>query len=155
MAIAFRSVWQPFLILTAIPFGFMGAIIGHMIMGREVSMLSMLGFFACAGVVVNDNLVLLDRINHFRKEGMEVVESVMRAGRDRFRAIVLTSLTTFIGLMPIMAETSLQAKFLIPMVISLAFGVLFATTVTLFLVPTLYISGEKFKARIKARHTEA
>src|SRR5690606_17182164 len=132
----------PLLILTAVPFGFMGAIIGHLIMGREVSMLSMLGFIACAGVVVNDNLVLLDRINQLRQQGMAVFEAVVQAGRDRFRAIILTSLTTFIGLVPIMLEQSVQARFLIPMVISLSFGVLFATAVTLILVPTLYLLGD-------------
>jgi multidrug efflux pump subunit AcrB len=148
MAVAFRSYWQPLLILTAIPFGFMGAVIGHILMGREVSMMSMLGFFACAGVVVNDNLVLLDRINQLRHQGMEVFAAVVQAGRDRFRPIVLTSVTTFIGLVPIMAETSTQARFLIPMVISLSFGVLFATTVTLILVPGLYLLGERAKARL-------
>lgn len=141
MAVAFRSYGQPLLVLTAVPFGFMGAIIGHLIMGREVSMMSMLGFFACAGVVVNDNLVLLDRINQLRNNGLSVHQAALQAGRDRFRAIVLTSITTFIGLVPIMAETSVQALFLIPMVISLSFGVLFATTVTLILVPALYIAG--------------
>ena len=142
MAISFRSYWQLLLILTAIPFGFMGAVFGHMIMGREVSMLSMLGVIACAGVVVNDNLVLLDRINQLRQQGLDVVESVVQGGRDRFRAILLTSITTFIGLVPIMAEQSVQARFLIPMVISLAFGVLFATLVTLVLVPSLYVTAE-------------
>ena len=142
MAISFRSYWQPLLILTAIPFGFMGAVFGHMIMGREVSMLSMLGFVACAGVVVNDNLVLLDRINQLRQQGLAVMDAVVQGGRDRFRAILLTSVTTFIGLVPIMAEQSVQARFLIPMVISLAFGVLFATLVTLILVPSLYVTAE-------------
>jgi len=151
MAIAFRSYWQPFLVLTAIPFGFMGAVIGHLIMGREISMMSMLGFFACAGVVVNDNLVLLDRINQLRKQGLEVFEAVVQAGRDRFRPIVLTSLTTFIGLMPIMAETSTQALFLIPMVISLSFGVLFATTVTLILVPAMYLSAEQLRTALSRK----
>jgi multidrug efflux pump subunit AcrB len=151
MAVAFRSYWQPLLVLTAIPFGFMGAVIGHVIMGREVSMMSMLGFFACAGVVVNDNLVLLDRINQLRKQGLEVFEAVMQAGRDRFRPIVLTSLTTFIGLMPIMAETSTQALFLIPMVISLSFGVLFATTVTLILVPAMYLSAEQLRTALSKK----
>jgi multidrug efflux pump subunit AcrB len=147
MSVAFRSYWQPTLILTAIPFGFMGAVIGHVVMGREVSMMSMLGFFACAGVVVNDNLVLLDRINTLRAEGKDVLTAVLDAGRDRFRPIVLTSITTFIGLVPILAETSTQAKFLIPMVISLSFGVLFATVVTLILVPSLYYIGERVRAR--------
>jgi len=151
MSVAFRSYWQPMLILTAIPFGFMGAIIGHVIMGREVSMMSMLGFFACAGVVVNDNLVLLDRINTLREQGKDVLTAVLDAGRDRFRPIILTSLTTFIGLVPILAETSTQAKFLIPMVISLSFGVLFATVVTLVLVPSLYYIGERIRAKISGR----
>lgn len=148
MAVSFRSYWQPLLILTAIPFGFMGAVIGHLIMGREVSMMSILGFFACAGVVVNDNLVLLDRVNTLQAEGKKLFDAVVQAGRDRFRPIVLTSVTTFIGLMPIMAETSSQARFLIPMVISLSFGVMFATTVTLFLVPNLFILAERIKARL-------
>ncbi len=151
MSVAFRSYWQPMLILTAIPFGFMGAIIGHVIMGREVSMMSMLGFFACAGVVVNDNLVLLDRINTLRAEGKDVLTAVLDGGRDRFRPIILTSITTFIGLVPILAETSTQAKFLIPMVISLSFGVLFATGVTLILVPSLYYLGERVRARIAGK----
>lgn len=142
-AIAFRSYWQPIIVLTAIPFGFMGAVIGHLIMGREVSMMSMLGFVACAGVVVNDNLVLLDRISTLRKQGHSVYAAVVEGGRNRFRAIALTSITTFIGLTPILAEQSMQARFLIPMVISLAFGVIFATTVTLILVPTLYLVGDR------------
>ena len=141
MAVSFRSYGQPLIVLTAIPFGFMGAIIGHLLMGREISMLSILGFIACAGVVVNDNLVLMDRINQLRQQGHALYDAVVQAGRDRFRAILLTSLTTFIGLMPIMAEQSVQARFLIPMVISLAFGVLFATLVTLILVPCLNLLG--------------
>jgi len=147
MAVAFRSYWQPLIILTAIPFGFMGTIIGHVIMSREISVMSMLGFVACAGVVVNDNLVLLDRISQLRDAGVDTYDAVLQAGRDRFRAIVLTSVTTFIGLGPILFETSMQARFLIPMVISLSFGVLFATTVTLFLVPCLYLSTHNFLTR--------
>ena len=144
-AIAFRSYWQPLIVMTAIPFGFMGAVIGHLIMGREVSMMSMLGFVACAGVVVNDNLVLMDRISTLRKQGHSVYAAVVEGGRNRFRAIILTSLTTFVGLTPILAEQSMQARFLIPMVISLSFGVIFATAVTLILVPTLYYLGEKYR----------
>lgn len=151
MAVNFRSYWQPVVILTAIPFGFVGGtVVGHLIMGLEISMMSMLGFFACAGVVVNDNLVLLDRINRLRHQGHSAMEAVIQGGRDRFRAIVLTSVTTFIGLMPIMAEQSVQAQFLIPMVISLAFGVLFATTVTLILVPTLYLTAHRLGERWRA-----
>jgi multidrug efflux pump subunit AcrB len=97
---------------------------------------------ACAGVVVNDNLVLIDRVNTLRGQGLALREAVLQAGEDRFRPIILTSLTTFVGLLPIMSETSVQAQFLIPMVTSLAFGVLFATGVTLVLVPALYIVGE-------------
>ena len=142
MAVAFRSYWQPLLILTAVPFGLMGAIFGHMILGWQVSMFSIMGVTACAGVVVNDNLVLIDRINRLREEGMELVTALLQAGEDRFRPIILTSLTTFVGLLPIMSETSVQAQFLIPMVTSLSFGVLFATGVTLVLVPALYLIAE-------------
>ena len=151
MAIPFRSYWQPALILTAVPFGVMGAIFGHLIMGREISMFSTLGVLACAGVVVNDNLVLIDRINQLRAQGHSVIESLLQGGQDRFRPIILTSLTTFIGLLPIMSETSVQAQFLIPMVISLSFGVLFATGVTLILVPALYLVGEEFRDRFLRR----
>jgi multidrug efflux pump subunit AcrB len=143
MAIAFRSYWQPLLILTAIPFGFVGAILGHLIMDKAMSIMSMLGLLACAGVVVNDNLVLLDRIQHLYKKGNDVIDVLAQAGQDRFRAIILTSLTTFIGLLPIMFETSVQAQFLIPMVVSLSFGVLFSTFVTLLLVPNLFFLGIK------------
>ena len=151
MAIAFRSYWQPLLILTAVPFGIMGAIFGHMILSWEISMLSLLGVIACAGVVVNDNLVLIDRINQLRAAGHGLVEALLQAGEDRFRPIILTSLTTFVGLLPIMSETSMQAQFLIPMVISLAFGVLFATGVTLLLVPSLYLFGEQVSSHLLHR----
>jgi multidrug efflux pump subunit AcrB len=151
MAIPFRSYWQPFLVLTAVPFGVMGAIFGHAIFDWQISMFSLLGVIAAAGVVVNDNLVLIDRINQLRDKGHDVLESLLQGGQDRFRPIVLTSLTTFVGLMPIMSETSVQAQFLIPMVISLAFGVLFATGVTLLLVPCLYLLGEQVYAHVTHR----
>jgi multidrug efflux pump subunit AcrB len=147
MAIAFHSYWQPVIILTAVPFGFMGAILGHMLLGKDISIFSFLGILACAGVVVNDNLVLIDRINQLRNQKMNLKAALIQAGADRFRPIILTSLTTFIGLIPIMLETSLQAQFLIPMVISLAFGVVFATGVTLILVPCLFLVGESTKRR--------
>ncbi|WP_445359189.1 efflux RND transporter permease subunit [Microbulbifer sp. ANSA005] len=149
LAIAFRSYSQPLLILTAVPFGFFGALVGHLLMGHNISIMSMLGFLAAAGVVVNDNLVLMDRINQLRAQGMAVMDAVVHAGRDRFRPIILTSITTFIGLVPIMFERSIQAQFLIPMVISLAFGVLFATAVTLILVPNLYKVIEKLRPKHK------
>jgi multidrug efflux pump subunit AcrB len=151
MAIPFRSYWQPLLVLTAVPFGFMGAIFGHAIFDWQISMFSLLGVIAAAGVVVNDNLVLIDRINQLHGRGHGLVESLLQAGEDRFRPIVLTSLTTFVGLMPIMSETSVQAQFLIPMVISLAFGVLFATGVTLLLVPCLYLLGGQVSAHLLRR----
>jgi multidrug efflux pump subunit AcrB len=151
MAIPFRSYWQPLLVLTAVPFGIMGAIFGHLILGWTVSMLSLLGIIACAGVVVNDNLVLIDRINQLRAGGHAATEALLQAGQDRFRPIILTSLTTFIGLLPIMSETSLQAQFLIPMVISLSFGVLFATGVTLILVPCLYLLGCQLSTHVLHR----
>ena len=151
MAVVFRSYWQPFLVLTAVPFGIMGGILGHLILDWEVSMFSLLGVIACAGVVVNDNLVLIDRINQLRASGHDVMDALLQAGQDRFRPIILTSLTTFVGLLPIMFETSIQAQFMIPMVISLAFGVLFATGVTLLLVPSLYLMGEQVSAYLHRR----
>ena len=145
LAVEFRSYWQPVIILSAIPFGIAGAILGHMLFGKEISMPSMMGVLAAAGVVVNDNLVLIDRINQLRKEGWHAVDAVVQGAKDRFRPIVLTSLTTFFGLMPILFERSAQAQFLIPMVISLAFGVLLATFVTLLLVPSIYVCGERIR----------
>ncbi|MBA6413255.1 efflux RND transporter permease subunit [Parahaliea sp. F7430] len=150
MAIPFRSYFQPLLVLTAVPFGIMGAIFGHLLLNWQVSMFSLLGVIACAGVVVNDNLVLIDRINQLRDTGSSTLEALLQGGEDRFRPIILTSLTTFVGLLPIMSETSVQAQFLIPMVTSLAFGVLFATGVTLLLVPCLYLMGEQL-AQLLAR----
>lgn len=149
LAIEFRSYWQPLIILSAVPFGIAGAIIGHMLFGKEISMPSMMGVLAAAGVVVNDNLVLIDRINQLVKEGWHSYDAVVQGARDRFRPIVLTSLTTFFGLMPILFEKSAQAQFLIPMVISLAFGVLLATFVTLLLVPSIYVSGARVKEGIR------
>lgn len=149
MAIAFRSYTQPLIILTAIPFGFMGAVFGHLIYGASFSIMSYLGFVAAAGVVVNDNLVLVDFVNRLREEGEEVFEAIRKGAVSRFRPIVLTSLTTFIGLFPMMNLTGLQAAFLVDMVISLAFGVFFATAVTLLLVPSLIGLGNDFtRARL-------
>lgn len=151
MAIPFRSYFQPLLVLTAVPFGVMGAIFGHTITNWQISMFSLMGVIAAAGVVVNDNLVLIDRINQLRSKGHGLVESLLQGGQDRFRPIILTSLTTFVGLLPIMFETSIQAQFMIPTVISLAFGVLFATGVTLLLVPCMYLLGEQVSAHVLHR----
>ncbi|MGS2723410.1 efflux RND transporter permease subunit [Porticoccus sp. GXU_MW_L64] len=145
IAILFHSYWQPLLVLSAVPFGLAGGIIGHMAMGMQLSMMSLMGMLAAVGVVVNDNLVLIDRINQLRKEGLDAFESVVQAAKDRFRPIVLTSITTFFGLMPILMEKSTQAKWLIPTVVSLSWGVVAATFVTLLLVPCLYMLGEDVK----------
>ncbi|MEM6682322.1 MAG: efflux RND transporter permease subunit [Pseudomonadota bacterium] len=150
LAICFRSYGVPFIILTAVPFGFSGAVLGHMLLGMNISMFSVLGIVAAAGVVVNDNLVLLDQLGKLRREDrMPVHQAIITAACDRFRAIILTSLTTFVGLAPLMGETSVQAQLLIPMVVSLAFGVLFSTGVTLVLVPCLYSSMWQFKQWVR------
>lgn len=138
LAIPLKSYLQPIIIMSVIPFGLIGAIAGHMIMGQPMSILSVLGFVALAGVVVNDSLVLVDFINQERNDGRTLREAIETSGALRFRPILLTSLTTFAGLLPVLFETSLQAQFLIPMAISLSFGVLFATVITLLLVPAFY-----------------
>jgi multidrug efflux pump subunit AcrB len=138
LAIPLKSYVQPVIVMIVIPFGLIGAIGGHLIMGQPMSILSVLGFVALAGVVVNDSLVLVDFINQERAEGKPLRQAIQDAGSLRFRPILLTSLTTFAGLLPVLFETSLQAQFLIPMAISLSFGVLFATFITLLLVPAFY-----------------
>ncbi|MEM9530593.1 MAG: efflux RND transporter permease subunit [Pseudomonadota bacterium] len=139
IAIPLRSYSQPLVIMSVIPFGFVGAVIGHLIMGEAISLFSMFGLIALAGVVVNDSLIMIDFVNKARREGVPVAEAVVASGKARFRAIILTSLTTAAGLMPILTETSTQAQFLIPMAISLSFGILFATLITLVLVPSMYL----------------
>tara|TARA_B100000676_G_C17295259_1_gene444412 strand:- start:85 stop:489 length:405 start_codon:yes stop_codon:yes gene_type:complete len=129
----------------AIPFGLTGAVIGHIIMGQNLTILSLIGIVALAGVVVNDSLVLVNFINVYRADGHSLKEAVLEAGPRRFRPILLTSLTTFFGLFPLLMEKSIQAKFLIPMAISLAYGVLFATLITLIFVPNAYYIVEKIK----------
>ena len=142
LAIPFRSYVQPFIIMSAIPFGFVGAVAGHLVMGFELSIISIMGIIALSGVVVNDSLVLVDAANTARARGLGAWEAIQFAGARRFRPILLTSLTTFFGLMPMIFETSMQARFLIPMAISLGFGVLFATIIALLLVPALYLIVE-------------
>ena len=145
LAIPFRSYSQPLLIMAAIPFGMIGAVLGHIIMGYNLSLLSMFGLVALSGVVVNDSLLLIDKANRNRREGMGIREAIMAAGLRRFRPILLTSLTTFFGLMPMILETSMQAKFLIPMAISLGFGILFGTGIILLLIPALYMILEDIR----------
>lgn len=148
-AIAFSSYAQPLLILlAAIPFCAMGGIIGHLVLGYTMSIFSILGIVAAAGVAVNDNLVLIDYVNRLRRTGMGGAKALVEAGVARFRPILLTSLTTFVGLMPLMMERSIQAKFLIPIGIGLAFGVAFALLVTLFFVPALYGLGADLERHV-------
>ncbi len=139
LAIPLRSYFQPLLIMSAIPFGLVGAFLGHKILGMDLSILSVFGIVALAGVVVNDSLILVDYVNRQRRAGVPLRESILTAGSARFRPIFLTSLTTFAGLTPLLMETSLQAQFLIPMAISLAFGVVFSSPVILVLVPCTYM----------------
>lgn len=142
LAVPFRSYVQPFIIMAAIPLGFVGAVAGHVFMGFELSIISVMGIIALSGVVVNDSLVLIDAANTFRAEGLDAVAAVTQAGKRRFRPILLTSLTTFFGLLPMIFEPSVQARFLIPMAISLGYGVLFGTVIALLIVPALYLMVE-------------
>lgn len=149
MAIPFRSYIQPLIIMSVIPFGLVGAVMGHWILGHPLSQLSIYGIIALAGIVVNDSLVLVDYINKCKNEGGNLHDIIRHAGGARFRPILLTTLTTFVGLTPILLETSLQAQFLIPMAISLSFGVLFATFITLILVPSMYLILEDIQKGIR------
>jgi multidrug efflux pump subunit AcrB len=149
LAIAFRSYLQPAIIMVSIPFGVVGAIIGHLIMGYSLSILSMFGVVALSGVVVNDSLILVDFANRQVRGGATHYAAIVNAGIKRFRPIILTTLTTFFGLTPMILETSRQAKFLIPMAISLGFGILFSTFIILVLVPALYIILEDIVTGLK------
>ncbi|VAX30077.1 Acriflavin resistance protein, partial [hydrothermal vent metagenome] len=157
LAIPFKSYSQPLLIMAAIPFGMVGAVAGHLIMGFKLSILSIFGIVALSGVVVNDSLLLIDKVNRNRREGTELLQAVVDGCKRRFRPILLTSLTTFFGLMPMIMETSVQAQFLIPMAISLAFGILFATGITLLLIPSLYLVLEDVHEllRLRSIHTSS
>ncbi len=150
MAIPLKSYAQPLIIMSVIPFGIIGALVGHWIIGIEVGMMSFFGIIALAGVVVNDSLILVDFVNRGRRLGTPLIQAIRDAASKRFRAIVLTSLTTFFGLIPIVLETSLQAQIVIPMAVSLAFGILFATVITLFLIPILYLMLDDFKTWLKS-----
>ena len=150
LAIPLKSYSQPFMIMSVIPFGIIGSVLGHMILGIDLSVLSLFGIIAAAGVVVNDSLVMVDYINNSRKQGVPLKAAVIEAGGRRFRAILLTSLTTFIGVTPIILETSMQAKMVIPMAVSLGFGVLFATVVTLVLIPCIYLMIEDIRFKLRS-----
>ena len=138
LAIAFRRYIQPLIVLVAIPFGMVGALIGHLILGYDLSLVSVMGVIALSGVVINDSLIMIDFANRRRGQN-SAREAISQAGVRRFRPIMLTTLTTFGGLMPLIFEDSLQAQYIIPMAISLGFGILFATLIVLVLVPCLYL----------------
>ncbi len=150
LAVPLKSYGQPLIIMSVIPFSFTGAIWGHFLLGLDLSLMSLFGLIAAAGVVINDSLVMTDFVNQRRAQGYSIREAVTEAGSARFRAIILTSITTFVGVLPIMFETSLQAAFVIPMAVALGFAVLYATLVTLILVPCLYLIlldlGKPFRA---------
>ena len=157
LAIPLKSYVQPLIIMSAIPFGLVGAVWGHILMDMNVTFMSMFGIVALAGVVVNDSLVLVTFINRNRATHADVAGAVREAGVARFRPILLTSLTTFFGLAPLMVDRSFDAAFLQPMAVSLAFGVIFATFITLVLVPTAYLVIEDLRrvARLAAFRRDA
>ena len=142
LAVPFKSYVQPLVIMVSIPFGIVGAVIGHIILGYSLSLMSLFGLVALSGVVVNDSLVMVDFANRRRREGMSALEAISSSGRQRFRPIMLTTLTTFGGLAPMIFETSRQARYMVPMAISLGFGILFATVIILALVPIFYMIVE-------------
>ena len=145
LAVPLKSYTQPLIVMSVIPFSLTGAIWGHFWLDMDISMMSTFGLIAAAGVVINDSLVMTDYVNQVREKGMSIKQAVVEAGCARFRAITLTSITTFAGVLPIMFETSLQARFVIPMAVALGFAVLFATVLTLILVPCLYLMLEDIK----------
>jgi len=145
LAIPFRSYLQPLVVMSAIPFGFVGAVLGHLIMGFSLSIISVMGIIALSGVVINGALVMIVYANTCRSEGQNPEEAIWAAGVRRFRPILLTTLTTFGGLAPMIFETSRQARFLIPMALSLGYGILFATAIVLLLIPSLYMMIEDIK----------
>jgi multidrug efflux pump subunit AcrB len=149
LAIPFRSYLQPLIIMAVIPFGIIGALLGHFVLSIPLGVLSMFGIIALSGVIVNGSLILIDFINENVREGMDIEEAILTGAKSRFRPIMLTSLTTFLGVAPITFETSLQAQFLIPMSASLGFGVLFGAFILQLLIPALAVIEHKGKRRIK------
>ncbi|RME63453.1 MAG: efflux RND transporter permease subunit [Nitrospirae bacterium] len=145
IAVPLRSFGQPVVIMLAIPFGLIGALLGHFIMGLNLSIISMFGIVGLSGVVVNDSLILFSEINRLRKEGLQTFDAILEGTALRFRAVLLTTITTFGGLTPMLLERSLQARFLIPMAATIAFGVAFATAITLILTPAGYLIMDNIK----------
>jgi|TARA_R100000935_G_scaffold58817_1_gene98203 multidrug efflux pump subunit AcrB len=150
LAVAFGSYLQPLVVMLAIPFGAVGAVLGHILLGMDLSLVSFMGIIALAGVVVNDSLIMVDYANRQRHR-LGAARAVYEAGLRRFRPILLTTMTTFAGLMPIIFETSLQAAYLIPMAVSLGFGIVFATALILFVVPCLYLALDDLMSVIDTR----
>jgi multidrug efflux pump subunit AcrB len=137
LAVPLKSYWQPMIIMAVIPFGFAGAIFGHYLMDLPISILSMFGMMAMTGIVINDSLVLITRFNAEYRQGVPLQQALVIAGTSRLRAIFLTTITTVCGLLPLLSETAEQAQYLKPAAVSLVFGELFATAVTLILIPVL------------------
>jgi multidrug efflux pump subunit AcrB len=155
LAIPLRSYAQPLIVMSVIPFGLVGAVAGHLLLRMEFSIMTMCGCIALAGMVVNESLIMVDRINRERRSGQLSGEAAWRAAIHRFRPIMATSVTTFVGLIPIMSETDLQALFLVPMSVALGFGGLFSTIITLFLVPCLYLILEDVRRLLGFPSVEA
>jgi multidrug efflux pump subunit AcrB len=155
LAVAFKSYSQPIIVMGAIPFGIVGAVIGHILLGYDLSLVSLMGVIALSGVVLNDSLIMIDLANRKRKEGASIYDAIHEAGLRRFRPIALTTLTTFGGLTPMILETSRQAANLIPMAISLGFGIVFATSIILVIVPCLYLILEDVIATVNNPVTSA
>jgi len=155
LASQFRSYFQPVIIMMAIPFGLIGAIMGHLILGMEFTIVSVFGIVALSGIVVNDSLILIDFINRAERSGMDVEKAVIESGRARFRPVLLTSVTTVAGLFPLLLERSFQAQFLVPMAVSLCFGLMVATFLTLLYVPALYLIVLDITNLFKGRERKA
>src|SRR5690606_38178658 len=146
LVILFNSFLQPGIILFTVPFSIVGMVWGHLALGYDLTMLSLIGFIALTGVVVNDAIIFIEFYNHKRREGVNVFDAVMEAGRARFRPIILTTLTTVLGLLPLITETSFQARFLIPMAITISFGLLAATVGVLLVTPCVILIGDDLRA---------
>ena len=155
LASQFRSYIQPVIIMMAIPFGLIGAVFGHLVMGMEFTIVSLFGIVALSGIVVNDSLILIDFINRAVRSGVDIETAVVESGKVRFRPVLLTSITTVAGLLPILLERSFQAQFIIPMAISICFGLLAATVLTLLYVPALYLIVRDVRNSVLARFQHA
>lgn len=156
LAIPFQNYILPLIVIVSIPFGIIGAIYGHLLLGYDLSIISLLGIVALSGVAVNDALVLIEHATYLRSKGHHesIVELIKTAAIQRFRPVILTTLTTFGGLMPMILETSRQARFLVPMAISIGCGILFATLITLILIPSLYVVVEDVRNLLRKEQTE-